>query len=184
MVETNQSVYLQSTRQPDSDSESTHGRWGHNKYKTKADVFKTVTPILLERFWLALVAQCHQGSHLAVGPVAQQTLDGTYVYPPDLDPTTRLLFEVALATFLPCHLPQLQPTSLPKTPNTFGKLRGSGRAHLTAGCTLATLLQPPIALISFTACSQTFNLSATSGMGKGPYCSSREDNGEWFVHKL
>jgi hypothetical protein len=51
------------------------------------------------------VAQCHQGtffedvSHLADGPVAQKNLDGTYDYPPDLDPATRLLFEEALATY-------------------------------------------------------------------------------------
>ncbi len=68
-------------------------------------MFEAVTPTLLEWFQLALVAQCHQGTffedvgHLADGPVAQQILDGTYVYPPDLDPATRLLFEEASATY-------------------------------------------------------------------------------------
>jgi hypothetical protein len=51
------------------------------------------------------VVQCHRGTffadvgYLADRPVAQKNLDSTYVYPPDLDPATRLLFEVALATY-------------------------------------------------------------------------------------
>jgi hypothetical protein len=36
---------------------------------------------------------------LADGPVAQQILEGTYKYPPNLDPATRLLFEEATATY-------------------------------------------------------------------------------------
>ncbi len=78
---------------------------GHNKYKSKEGVFEAVTPIILEEFQLVLVAQCHQGTffedvgHLADGPVAQQILDGTYAYPPDLDPATRLLFEEASTTY-------------------------------------------------------------------------------------
>ncbi len=46
----------------------------------------------MERFQLALIAQCHQGTffedvgHLANGPVVQQILKGTYKYPQDLDP--------------------------------------------------------------------------------------------------
>ena len=35
---------------------------GHNKYNTKAGMFKAITPILLEWFQPALVAQCHQGT--------------------------------------------------------------------------------------------------------------------------
>ncbi len=56
---------------------------GHIKYKTKDGVFEAVSPIIQERFQLALVAQCHQGTffkdvgHLADGLVAQQILDGT-----------------------------------------------------------------------------------------------------------
>ncbi len=52
-----------------------------------------------------LEAQCHQETffedvgHLADKPVAQQILDGTYEYPPDLYPATKLLFEEALATY-------------------------------------------------------------------------------------
>ncbi len=60
---------------------------------------------LVERFQLALVAQCHHGTffkdmgHLADGPAAQQILEGTYVYPRDLNPVTRLLFEEAAHTY-------------------------------------------------------------------------------------
>ncbi len=105
-METNQSVYLKSLRQLDGGSESTPMTdGGHNEYKTKEGVFEAVTPILLERFQVVLVAQCHRGTffkdvgHLADGPMARKILNGTYVYPPDLDPTTRLLFEEALATY-------------------------------------------------------------------------------------
>ncbi len=79
---------------------------GHNENKIiKEGVFKVVTPILLEWFQLVLVAQCYRGTffkdvgHLADGPVAQQILDSTYEYPPDLDPATRLLFEEASTTY-------------------------------------------------------------------------------------
>ena len=93
---------------------------GHNKYKTKEGVFEVVTPILLEWFQLALVAQCHQGtffedvSHLADGPVAQKILDGTYDYPPDLDPATRLLFEEALATYAALSLAKIATNITPE----------------------------------------------------------------------
>ncbi len=68
-------------------------------------MFLEVSKTLTKRFQSALVAQCHQGTfykdigHLADGPVAQKILEWTYVYPSDLDPTTRLLFEEATATY-------------------------------------------------------------------------------------
>jgi hypothetical protein len=77
---------------------------GVNEFKTKEGVYQAVSTTLIERFQSALVAQCHRGAffedigHLADRPVAQQILEGTYVYPLDLDPATRLLFEEAL-----CH---------------------------------------------------------------------------------
>ncbi len=77
---------------------------GHKEYKSMEGVFKAVSPIILKRFQSALVAQCHRGKffkdigHLADGLVAQQILEGTYEYPDDLDPATRLLFEEASAT--------------------------------------------------------------------------------------
>jgi hypothetical protein len=86
---------------------------GVDEFKTKEGVFNDVSATLVERFQSGLVANCHQGTffedvgHLADGPVAQQILEGTYEYPPDLDPATRLLFEEAAATY-----PTLSPTEI------------------------------------------------------------------------
>jgi hypothetical protein len=65
-----------------------------NKYKTQDGVFQAVSATLVERFQSALVVPCHCGKffedicHLADGLAAQQILEGTYVYPQDLDPAT------------------------------------------------------------------------------------------------
>ncbi len=78
---------------------------GVSEFKTKDGVFLAISKTLTKRFQSALVTQCHRGTfyedigHLADGPVAQQILEGTYVYPSDLDPATRLLFEEAAATY-------------------------------------------------------------------------------------
>jgi hypothetical protein len=77
----------------------------YTEYKTKEGIFWVVSRTLVERFQSALVAQCHQGTffedigHLADGPVAQQILLGTYEYPLELDPATRLLSKEATATY-------------------------------------------------------------------------------------
>ncbi len=76
-----------------------------DKFKTKDGVFLAVSKHLTKRFQSVLVAQCHHGTfykdidHLADGPVAQQILEGTYLYPSDLDPAPRLLFEETAATY-------------------------------------------------------------------------------------
>ncbi len=76
----------------------------HDKFKTK-DSFYAVSPILLERFQSALIAPCHREmifedvGHLVDGPVSQHILEGTYKYPQDLDPATRLLFEESAHTY-------------------------------------------------------------------------------------
>jgi hypothetical protein len=78
---------------------------GHMEYKSKEGAFEAVSPIILEWFQSSLVAQCHRGKlfedigHLANSPAAQQILEGTYEYPDDLDPATRLLFKEALAAY-------------------------------------------------------------------------------------
>ena len=75
---------------------------GFNEFKTKEGVYHAVSTTLVEQFQAALGAKCHLGTffedvgHLADGPVAQQILEGTYAYPIDLDPATRLLFEEAV----------------------------------------------------------------------------------------
>ncbi len=79
---------------------------GHNEFKTKDSLFSAVSPILVDRFQSALIAPCHRGTffeevgHLADSPVSQQILEGTYKYPQDLDPATRLLFEEAAHTYV------------------------------------------------------------------------------------
>jgi hypothetical protein len=71
---------------------------GFIELKMKEGVKSAVSPILVKRFLSALVAQYHHGTffedidHLVNGPVSQQILKGTYKYPLDLDPATRLLF--------------------------------------------------------------------------------------------
>ena len=78
---------------------------GVEEFKTRDDIFFVVSKHLTERFQAALSAQCHRGTffkdigHLADGPVAQQILEGTYEYPADMDPATRLLCEEATATY-------------------------------------------------------------------------------------
>jgi hypothetical protein len=78
---------------------------GYEEFKTHDGVFQGVSCTLVERFQSALVANCHRGTffkdvgHLTDGPVAQRILEGSYAYPPDLDPATRLLFEEAAHTY-------------------------------------------------------------------------------------
>jgi hypothetical protein len=86
---------------------------GFQEFKTQDGVFQAVSATLAERFQSALIAPCHCGKffedagHLADGPVAQQILEGTYKYPQDLNPATRLLFEEATATYA-----SLSPTAI------------------------------------------------------------------------
>ncbi len=85
---------------------------GSEEFKTQEGVFQAVSATLVERFQLALVAQCHHRTffedvgHLADGPAAQQILKGTYIYPTDLNPVTRQLFETAYtyATLSPMEI--------------------------------------------------------------------------------
>ncbi len=77
---------------------------GFEEFKTQDRVFRAVSATLEERFQSTLVAHCHQGTffedvgHLADSPAAQQILEGTYEYPPDLDQATRLLCKEAAYT--------------------------------------------------------------------------------------
>jgi hypothetical protein len=78
---------------------------GYNKFKMHERVFQAVSKTLVERFQSALVADCHRGTffedvgHLTDSPAAQRIPEGTYDYPPDLDPATRLLFKEAAITY-------------------------------------------------------------------------------------
>jgi hypothetical protein len=86
---------------------------GFNEYKMQDRVFQAVSATLVERLKSALVALCNRGKffedigHLADRLAVQQILEGTYVYPQDLGPATRLLFEEATATYA-----ALSPTAI------------------------------------------------------------------------
>ena len=60
---------------------------------------------LSEHFRLAFTAKCYEGKlfddigFLGDTDCARQILEGTYTYPPDTDPATRLLLEEATITF-------------------------------------------------------------------------------------
>jgi hypothetical protein len=114
-------------------------RGGVDKFKMREGIFHAVSTTLVERFQAALIAPCHQGTffedvgHLADGPVAQQILEGTYEYPPDLDPVTRLLLEEAAITYA-----ELSPTEVATyvTVEDFQHFAGNAWACHTAACTL------------------------------------------------
>ena len=69
-------------------------------------MFLQVSTYLSERFHLAFPAPCFKGrlfddlGFIGDEHVVQQILEGTYDYPPDVDPATRLLFEEASRTYL------------------------------------------------------------------------------------
>ncbi len=120
-------------------------------------MFNAVSATLVERFQSGLVANCHQGTffedvgHLAGGPVAQQILEGTYEYPPDLDPATRLLFEEAAATYA-----TLSPTEISTyvTPEDFQQFwqhaqerTGSSYSGLYFGHYIAASFCPDLSLL-------------------------------------
>ncbi len=54
---------------------------GHNKYNTKAGMSEAVTPILLERFQMALVAQCHQGTSFEDVWMAHMCIPQIFILP-------------------------------------------------------------------------------------------------------
>ena len=73
--------------------------------ETEDGIFSHVSKHLSERFRLAFTAKSYSGKFFDdVGFVgdteaARNILEGTYDYPPDLDPATRLLFEEAAHTY-------------------------------------------------------------------------------------
>jgi hypothetical protein len=77
---------------------------GADKFKTKDGIFRAVSPILVERFQMALTAKYHRGlffdniGNLTDGLVVQQILKGAYIYPLDLEPATQLLFKETATT--------------------------------------------------------------------------------------
>ena len=70
-----------------------------DKFHTEGEVFIQVSSHLSKRFRLAFTAPCFSGKlfddlgFIGDETVVQQILENTYVYPPDVNPATRLLFE-------------------------------------------------------------------------------------------
>ncbi len=120
-------------------------------------MFDAVSTTLVEQFKSGLVAGCHRGTffedvgHLTDGPVVQQVLKGTYEYPPDLNPATRLLFEEAAAIYT-----TLSPTEIANhvTPEDFQqfwqhacKRTGSSYSGLHFGNYIATSFCPDLSFL-------------------------------------
>jgi hypothetical protein len=130
---------------------------GYTEYKTKGSLFKAVSPILVERFQSALVAPCHQGTffkdvgNLVDGPVSQQILEGRYVYPQDLDPAMRLLFEEAThtyATLSPLEVfTYFTPEDFQHFWQTACKRTGSSYSRLHFGHYVAASFCPDLSLV-------------------------------------
>ena len=162
---------------------------------TAQGVFDAVSTTLVTRFQSALVAPCHHGTffddvgHLADGPVARQILEGTYEYPPDLDPATRLLFEEASATF-----DSLKPSEIATyvTPEDFQQFwqharesTGSSYSGLHFGHYKAASFCPDLSLLH----AAKLSICARNGVslarwGRGLTVLLEKILGNVFVHKL
>jgi hypothetical protein len=154
-----------------------------------------VSATLVERFQSALVAQCHRGTffedmgHLADGPAAQQILEGTYVYPPDLDPAIRLLFEEAAHTYA-----TLSPTDIATYVTaedfqlfwqTAREQTGSSYSGLHFGHYIAASFCPDLLVLhaaKLSICAHNGVPLARWGKGLTVFLEKREVN--VFVHKL
>jgi hypothetical protein len=168
---------------------------GVDKFKTEDGVFLAVSKTLTKRFQSALVAQCHQGTfyedigHLADGPVAQQILEGTYVYTSDLDPATRLLFEEAATTYA-----ALSPTEVATyvTVEDFRHFWQTAREHTSSsysglhfGHCIAASFCPDLSSLHATKLSICArNGVSLSWWGRGLAVLLKKILGNVFVHKL
>ncbi len=165
------------------------------EYKTQEGVFQAVSATLVERFQSALVAQCHCGTfiedvgHLADGPLAQQILEGTYVYPPDLNPATRLLFKEAAYTFATLSLTEIATYVTAEDFQHFWQTTreqtGSSYSGLHFGHYIAASFCPDLLVLLVTKLS----LCARNGVplarwGKGLTILLERILGNVFVHKL
>ena len=142
-----------------------------------------------------MTAPCHQGTffddirHLADGPVSQLILDGTYVYPPDIDPATRLLFEEASHTYK-----ALSPTEVATYVTledfqcfwrTARERTGSSYSGLHFGHYIAVSFCPDLSLLH----AAKLSICARNGVpltrwGKGVTVLLEKILGNVFVHKL
>ncbi len=168
---------------------------GFDEFRTKEGIEGAVTPIILERFQSALVALCHWGSffedvgHLANGPVSQQILEGTYKYPPDLDPATQFLFEEAAHTYtalLPTDImTHVSPEDFMHFWQTTRECTGSLYSKLHFGHYIAASVCPDLSLLH----TARLSICARNGVtlawwGNGFTVLLEKILGNIFVHKL
>jgi hypothetical protein len=168
---------------------------GHKEYKSMEGVFKAVSPIILEQFQSALVAQCHRGKffedigHLADSPAAQQMLEDTYEHPEDLDPATRLLFEEASATYKALSPTKVATYATPEHFKLFWRTAkersGSSYSGLHFGHYIAAWHCPDLLLLH----AAKLSICARNGVslarwGKGLTVLLEKMLGNVFVHKL
>ena len=79
------------------------------KVETEEGIFSHMSKHLSERFRLAFTSKYYSGKFFDdVGFIgdteaAREILEGTYDYPPDMDPATWLLFEEAAHTYAKMH---------------------------------------------------------------------------------
>jgi hypothetical protein len=164
---------------------------GHNEFKTKESLFSAVSPILVDRFQSALIAPCHRGTffeevgHLADGPVSQQILEGTYEYPQDLDPATRLLFEEAAHTYASLSPQEIAIYVTPEDFQLFWQTArertGSSYSGLHFGHYITASLCPNLSALhkaKLSICARKG--CCISALGYRINCIVGEDNGECF----
>ncbi len=123
------------------------------------------------------------------GPVAQQILKGTYKYPPDLDPATRLLLEEAAITYA-----EFSPTEVATymTVKDFQYFWQTARERtglsyngLHFGHYIATYFCPDLSLLHAAKLSIcTRNGMSLARWGKGLTVLLEKILGNVFVHKL
>ena len=168
---------------------------GYQEFKSKDGVYKAVSATLVDRFQLALEAKCHHGTffedvgHLADGPVAQQILSGTYIYPTDLDPATRLLFEEAAHTYAKLSPEEVAtyvtPEDFQNYWQTARERTGSSYSGLHFGHYIAASFCPDLSLLhaaKLSICAQ--NGVALVRWGMGLTVLLEKILGNVFVHKL
>ncbi len=76
-------------------------------FETEEEVIGQFSKLLAERFRIAFTAPCNKTGpffneigFLGDTNAAQQILEGTYLFPPDTDPATRLLFKESTITYV------------------------------------------------------------------------------------
>jgi hypothetical protein len=121
---------------------------GHKEYKSKEGVFKAVSPIILERYQSALVAQCHRGKFLRILVTWLMARRRNKSWRAHM--STQTILTLPLNCCSKKHrqptrrslLPRLLLTLLLKISNYSGRGQRNRPALLTAAFILGTILLP------------------------------------------